>query len=292
MSEYKLFAGCVIPNRLPFLELASRKVFEKLGVQTSDAPFSCCPDPVGFQSTDKESWLALGARNLCIAEEEGKDIVSLCNGCTQTLKAVQYDIARASELEKQRISDILAKVNKEYKGSITVKHFVQVLIEDVGIDKIKSMIKKPIELKIACHTGCHYARPAEVMNWDDPEHPIYLRQLVEACGATPVDYEEEVLCCGAGAGNAKPEYGLGVLKRKLDSVISAGADCICVVCPACFTQFDTQQRALSKMVEKEYKIPVLYLTELMALGMGFTPKDLNLKYHGVKTKNIMEKIGL
>ncbi|MHA1229363.1 MAG: CoB--CoM heterodisulfide reductase iron-sulfur subunit B family protein [Candidatus Helarchaeota archaeon] len=292
MAEYKLFAGCVIPNRLPFLELAARKVFEKLGVQTSDAPFSCCPDPVGFQSTDKESWLALGARNLCLAEEEGKDIVSLCNGCTQTLKAVQHELKKASPLEKEKIDDILSKVNKKYNGNITVKHFVQVLIEDVGVDKIKNMVKKPINLKIACHTGCHYARPPEIMNWDDPDNPVYLRQLVEAVGATPVDYEEETLCCGTGAGNANEEYGLAVLKKKLDSAIGAGADCICVVCPACFTQFDTKQRVLSKSADKDYKIPVLYLTELLALAMGITPDELNLKFHTVKTKELMSKIGL
>ncbi|MHA1271486.1 MAG: CoB--CoM heterodisulfide reductase iron-sulfur subunit B family protein [Candidatus Helarchaeota archaeon] len=292
MAEYKLFPGCVIPNRLPFLELAARKVFETLGIQASDAPFSCCPDPVGFQSTDKESWLALGARNLCIAEEDGKDIVSLCNGCTQTLRAVQHELKKASTIEKEKIAGILAKVNKEYKGSINVKHFVQVLIEDVGVDKIKSLVKKPIGLKIACHTGCHYARPPEIMQWDDPDNPIYLRQLVQAAGATPVDYVEETLCCGTGASNANEEFGLKVLKKKLDSVIASGADCLCVVCPACFTQFDTQQRSLSKMVEKEYKIPVLYLTELLALAMGFSPADLNLKFHTVKTKDLLSKIGL
>ncbi|TFF86513.1 MAG: CoB--CoM heterodisulfide reductase subunit B [Promethearchaeota archaeon] len=291
MAEYKLFSGCVIPNRLPFLELASRKVFDKLGVQTSDAPFSCCPDPVGFQSTDKESWLALGARNLCITE--GKDIVSLCNGCTQTLKAVQHELKDAPKLEKEKVDAILSKVGKEYKDSITVKHFVQVLMEDAGIDKIKSLITKPIELKVACHTGCHYARPPEVMQWDDPDNPIYLRQLVEACGATPVDYEEETLCCGSGVSNAFDDYGLAVLKKKLDSALAAGADCLVVVCPACFQQFDTQQRVLSKNIEdKDYKLPVLYLTELMALGMGEDPKDLNLKFHGVKTKDLLAKIGL
>ncbi|MBD3229955.1 MAG: CoB--CoM heterodisulfide reductase subunit B, partial [Candidatus Lokiarchaeota archaeon] len=258
MAEYKLFSGCVIPNRLPFLELASRKVFEELGIETSDAPFSCCPDPVGFQSTDRESWLALGARNLCIAEEDNKDIVSLCNGCTQTLKAVQHELKHAPKLKKEKVDAILSKIGKEYKNSIQVKHFVQVLIEDVGIDKIKSLVKKPINLKIACHTGCHYSRPPEVMNWDDPDNPVYLRQLVEALGATAVDYEEETLCCGSGVGNAFDEYGLGVLKKKLDSAIEAEADCFAVVCPACFTQMDTQQRSVSKELGGDYNIPVLY----------------------------------
>ncbi len=85
MTEFKMFEGCTIGNRIPFIEAASRKVFDKVGIETSQAPFSCCPDPTGMKSFDNEAWLAIGARNLCLAEAEGKDIISLCNGCANTL---------------------------------------------------------------------------------------------------------------------------------------------------------------------------------------------------------------
>ena len=90
-EEFKMFQGCVIGNRLPFIEASARKVFDKLGINTSDAAFACCPDPVGFNGTDHQSWLAMGARNLTIAESEGKNIISLCNGCFQTLKLVNEE---------------------------------------------------------------------------------------------------------------------------------------------------------------------------------------------------------
>ena len=86
MAEMKLFLGCVIPNRLPHLEQAARIIFDKLGVQVSDAPFACCPEPIGVQTMSTKAWAALAGSNLAIAEAEGKDIVSLCNGCTHTLK--------------------------------------------------------------------------------------------------------------------------------------------------------------------------------------------------------------
>ena len=92
MTEYKMFEGCVIGNRIPFIEAASRKVFEKIGVQTSQAPFACCPDPTGVKSFDNTAWLTLGARNLCLAEAEGKDIISLCNGCANTLRGVKFHL--------------------------------------------------------------------------------------------------------------------------------------------------------------------------------------------------------
>ncbi|MHA1297956.1 MAG: CoB--CoM heterodisulfide reductase iron-sulfur subunit B family protein [Candidatus Helarchaeota archaeon] len=289
-QEKLLFPGCMIGNRIPYIEASARKVFDKLGLKVADAPFGCCPDPVGFQSTDKESWLALGARNLCIAEQRGKDIISLCNGCTQTLTTVNHTLKHDAST-KNKINGILSKVGKEFKGSINVYHFVRVLKEEVGVEKIKAALSKSLSgLKIACHTGCHYARPSEIMQYDDPFEPKVLRELVAATGAQVVDYDEEALCCGTGASNTDPNVGLAVLKRKMDSIKKAGADAICVICPSCFQQMDGNQKALTKQFGDEYSIPVLYLTELLALAMGYTYDDLQMKNHRVKPKELTEKL--
>ena len=288
-QDFLLFGGCLIPNRLPYLEDSARKVFKKLGVKFIDAPFGCCPDPVGFNSVDHKSWLALGARNLTIAEKREKNIISLCNGCTQTLTAVNYEL-KHDERKKLEINKILSKIDREYKGTVAVNHFVKVLKENVGIEKIKNFITNPLTgLKVACHTGCHYMRPSEIMQYDDPMEPKVLRELVKATGADVVDYEEEVLCCGAGVGNTDDKVAVQVLKRKFDSAISAGADCFVVICPACYQQMDNNQRNLQKMFEKEYNIPILYLTELIALGMGYKYDDLNLKLHRARPKALLEK---
>ncbi len=289
MEEYDLFPGCVIPNRLPYLEDSARKVFDKLGLKTHDAPFNCCPDPVGFQSVHHKSWMGLSARNLTISEKNGRSIMSICNGCTQTLKIVNEEL-KHNEHEKNEINRILSKIGREFKGSIEVKHFVQVLIQDIGVEKIAEAVTNPFTgLKVACHTGCHYNRPSELMQWDDPMEPKYLRELVEATGATAVDYDEEVLCCGAGVGNTEEEPAMLILKQKMDSVIGAGADCIVVICPACYQQLDNFQRNLKKMFEKEYNIPILYLTELFALAMGYKYDDLNLKLHRARPQALLEK---
>jgi heterodisulfide reductase subunit B len=292
MTEYKMFEGCVIGNRIPFIEAASRKVFQKVGIETSQAPFSCCPDPTGMKSFDNDAWLAVGARNLCLAEAEGKDIISLCNGCTNTLRGVQHQLKHDS-LKKEKVNAELAKIGKEYKGSIDVKHFVDVLKNEVGMDKIKSAITKQLSgLKVACHPGCHYMRPSEWMESDDPMRPANLQKLVSASGATVVDYDELALCCGSAVTNAYEEHGFANLKIKMDNIKQAGADVIVVNCPACFQQFDTRQRDLSKKFETEYNIPVLYLTELYALAMGVSPDELGLKFHRVRLKDLLEKLGI
>ncbi len=288
-EEYKMFQGCVIGNRIPFIEASARKVFNTLGIKTSDAAFACCPDPVGFNSTDHLSWVAMGARNLTLAEDEGKDIISLCNGCFQTLKLVNEEL-KYDNHEKDNINKILKTVGKEFKGTINVKHFVEVLHEK--IDKIKENIKNELSgMKVACHTGCHYNRPSEKMQTDDPMKPVKLREIVEATGATPVDYEEEMLCCGSGVGNSEEEPAMLILANKLTSAMNAGAEAMIVNCPACFQQFDNNQKKAGEVGGKTFGIPVLYITELLSLAFGEKPDDLGLKFHRTRLTAFLEKYG-
>jgi heterodisulfide reductase subunit B len=292
MTEYKIFEGCVIGNRIPFIEAASRKVFEKVGIETSQAPFSCCPDPTGMKSFDSDAWLAIGARNLTLAEEEGKDIISLCNGCANTLRGVKYQLTHDS-IKKDKINAELGKIGREFKGSIDVKHFIDVLKNEIGIDKIKEIITKPLNrLRVALHPGCHYMRPSEWMESDDPIRPTNLKELVAATGAIVVDYEELTLCCCSAVTNAYEEYGFQNLKIKMDSIKKIGVDAIIVNCPACFQQFDTRQRDLSKKFETVFNIPVLYLTELYALAMEISPDELGLKFHRIRLTTVIEKLGV
>ena len=121
MTEYKMFEGCTIGNRIPFIEVSSMKVFEKVGIETSQTNFSCCPDPTGMKSFDNDAWLTLGARNLSLAEAEGKDIISLCNGCTNTLRGVRYQLEHDSSI-KDKVNKELAKIGREYKGKIDIKY--------------------------------------------------------------------------------------------------------------------------------------------------------------------------
>jgi heterodisulfide reductase subunit B len=288
-EEYKMFQGCVIGNRIPFIEASARKVFDKLGIQTSDAAFACCPDPVGFNSTDHESWLAMGARNLTLAESEGKNIISLCNGCFQTLKLVNEEL-KHDDHEREHVNKVLKSIGKEFKGTVDVKHFVEVLHEVK--DKIPENVKKDISgLKVACHTGCHYNRPSEKVQTDDPMNPIKLREVVAATGAIPVDYEEETLCCGTGVGNTAEEPAMQILSNKLTSAMNAGAEAIIVNCPACFQQLDNNQKKAEKINESTFGIPILYITELLALAFGEEAKSIGLNFHRTRLTAFLEKHG-
>lgn len=291
VDEYKLFQGCVIGNRIPFIEASARIVFEKLGIKTSEGAFACCPDPVGFNSTDHLSWMAMGARNLTIAEAEGKDIVSLCNGCFQTLKLVNEEL-KEDDHEREKINNLLKTVGREFKGNINVWHFVEVL-HNYGPEKIKEHFTVDFSgLKVACHTGCHYMRPSEKLQTDDPMKPVKLRELAAATGATPIDYDEEALCCGSGVGNMEEEPSMQILANKLQSAINAGAEAFVVICPACFQQLDSNQKKAEGVSGGKFGLPILYITELFALAMGANPDDIGVRFHRSRLTAFLERFKL
>ena len=287
--SYNYFLGCVIPGRLPFLEASVRKAFDKIGVNVGDqAKCSCCPDPTGAAQLDHESFLVLGARNLCLFEESNNNVLSLCSGCTETLKTVKFILDKDNE-KKKEINSKLKLVGKNYKGNVEIKHFAQVLYEN--LNKIKEMVKKPLkDLKVAGHPGCHYLRPSEIMNWDDPLNPETLDKLIEAIGADPIDYSLKNDCCGNPLEKSDKDISLSMLESKLQSMKEAGIDCIAVVCPACYQQFDFNQREINKKKNTNYNFPVFYITELIAVALGIDTEELGLNFHRIKVNNILEKI--
>ena len=284
--SYDLFLGCVIPARLPFLEASSRKIFEKLGIKLNDVDgFSCCPDPTGIELIDHKTWLALGARNLSLSNNNG-GIISFCSGCVETLKGVNYYVNKDSEV-KTEVNNILKSIGKNYEGKTEVKHFAQVLYEN--LDKVRENVEHPLTgFKVAVHYGCHYLRPSEIINWDDPFEPTTIDEIVRAIGADSIDYELKMECCGNPLDKSDKEISLQMIDNKFKSIQESGANCVSLVCPACFQQFDFNQRELSKGKENGYNFPVFYLSELVALAFGFKPEELGLNFHRVRPKELLE----
>ena len=292
-EEIEMFPGCTIQNRIPFLEKSARFTFEKLGIKSSVNPdFGCCPDPVGVHNTDHQTWLTLGARNLSLAEKENRPIVSLCNGCTETLKGVKVELDNNFE-EMKIVQDRLTKVGKTYEGTTDVYHFVVYLHEVIGLEKIKSLVVKPLTgLRTAVHPGCHYARPHTILNnGDDPMHPFFLKDILKTIGATVVDYQEEMMCCASGVERNNPTVAINMNKRKFEDLQFANPDVLVVNCPSCFQQLEVAQRNLNKKFEMNVKIPVMYITELMAIAFGGNMKELGFKFHQIKPIKLLKEKG-
>jgi len=252
--------------------------------------FSCCPEPVGFL-TDRITGLAVAARNISLAEEAGLDIITLCNGCTYTLRQANQTL-KADAALRERVNGILAETDHQFRGTIEVRHYAQVLSQIVGIDKIESIVKKPLTgIHIACHPGCHIVSPPEVMGFDDPLDPMVLDGMISALGAEPVDWDRKTTCCGWTLTNyGDKESANRLLGAKLEAMHAASADCSVVICPQCFYQFDTGQMLAARELKIEYKIPTLYYLQLLALAMGQDLDASGIMQHRVKDTTLEEKL--
>ena len=290
MSEFALFVGCVIANRFPHIEKSGRIVLKNLNINVNDIPeFNCCPNPTGILQISNEAWTVSAAHNLCLAEEKGLDILTFCNGCYETLKSTNVELKHDSEL-KEKVNKALAKVGKEYKGNIKVVHFLEYIYKNITPEKLKETVQRPLDnLRIATFYGCHYGRPSSLLNFDDPLRPVSLDEVVEAMGATSVEYLNKYTCCGSAISGIDEESQLKLLKDKLEQVERVKADCICVICPACYMQLDGNQRKLNSKYGTNFNIPILYLTELIALAQGVQEAELGLNFHSIKVKELLTK---
>ena len=276
--KYSLYLGCVIPNRYPAIEASTRKALGSLGVELMDMNgASCCPAPGVIRAFNMDAWLALAARNLSIAEGLGADVLTLCNGCFATL-AEANNILKNDPKAAERVSDNLAEVGRSYKGEIEVYHIAEVLYKEIGLEKIKESIEKELPLRLALHYGCHLMKPSQTRRWGVVQRPTFLEELVEALGATSVEYKDKMMCCGAGGAlrSGFPDVALDFTVEKLENIQRVGVDAIVNVCPFCHLQFDQGQVEIESKLGKKFEIPVVYYTQLLGLAQGFTPEELGL----------------
>ncbi len=288
MREYAFFLGCTVPVRALNYEISARRVADAFGIKLVDLEdFMCC----GFtiKSIDQRAALLMAARNLAIAEENKRDICTLCSACTSFLTEVNKELKEDKGF-REEVNKDLASIGKKYNGTVEVKHFARILYDDVGIPKIQEGIINPLRgLKIAAHYGCHYLKPSEIYNFEDPEAPFTLDRLIEATGATSVGYMNKNMCCGGGILGIDEDTALGMSKVKLDS-IKDNADAIVLVCPFCDIMYDMNQKRIESKFEIKYEIPVLFYPQLLGMALGFNPQELGIDMNRVRATNLLEKI--
>ncbi len=276
--KYSLYLGCVIPNRYPGIEASVRRALSKLAVELLDMNgASCCPAPGVIRAFNIDTWLALAARNLSIAEGLRADVITLCNGCFATLADANHILKHDPEA-REKVNDKLADVGRSYKGEIEVYHLTEVLYKEIGVEKIKESIERELPLRVAVHYGCHLLKPSETRRWGVVERPTFFEELVEALGAQSMDYKDKMMCCGAGGAvrSGFPDVALDFTVEKLENIQRVGVDAITNVCPFCHLQLDQGQMEIESRLGRKFEIPVVYYTQLLGLAQGFTPEELGI----------------
>ncbi|MEA1924297.1 MAG: CoB--CoM heterodisulfide reductase iron-sulfur subunit B family protein [Candidatus Altiarchaeota archaeon] len=279
-DRYAYFIGCTTPSRVPNYDLSTRRVMEKLDIELVDMnDGGCC----GFyyEVINELTYLSMAARVLSMAEDEKLDLMVVCNGCNGSLVRANRKLKENPEL-KEEVNNVLADIDREFKGTIEVKHYVRVLWEDVGVEKIKEKVSNPLDVKVAVHYGCHLLRPSDAIRFDDAGDPVSLDELVCATGANSIDYLEKSLCCGGYVLASNQDVAHKMTGRKLRNVKKAKADLMITACPFCNVMYDANQKSIERELEEEFKIPVLHYPQLLGISMGYSPKEVGLEQNRVR----------
>jgi heterodisulfide reductase subunit B len=295
--KYALYLGCAIPIKYPGFEAATRLTCERLGIELVDLPFSCCPPPTSMKMVHYDSWLALAARNLCLAEEAGLDLLTLCSGCVNTLKEANH-VLKHSDSKRRRVNKILSGHNHHFKGTIEVTHILDVLYQDSIVEQLIKKTEREIPIRVGCHYGCHYFRPPHIMyphELSEAESyvPVNMDHLLSIIGVEPAEYSRKFLCCGSPmSANLEPDVGYAIVAEKLTHINERNIQALSVICPACFEQFDMGQIQLSRKNKDMKKTPTFFLTQLIGLALGMSPVDVGVDVHRIKAKKLLKSINV
>lgn len=277
--KYGLFLGCNMPAIRPDVERAIRLTMPKLGVELVDLEGCACCSAFGtFPSADEIAGLAVNAWNLAIAEEKGVDPIVECGSCYSSLRLGRAKLLQDEE-KRKKVNELLKIAGKEFKGTAKPHHMIDVLYNEVGTEKISSAITKSLEgINAVVQYPCHTLFPSEVVGFDNPGRPRMLGELVEALGAKVPSFSREPQCCGGAGGftHGARIDAVKFTKKKFDAIREeTNAELIVVSCITCLMHLDEMQKELNRGSDNhKYSLPVFDYNQILALCMGFDPKEV------------------
>ena len=284
--KYAFYPGCSVhSSTTKEYEDSAKAVCNVLDVELVEIPdWNCCGAIDAVYSYEPQYSLALAARNLALAEKMQTDVVTLCSACFFTLARTNKLFHENPEV-KAKINEALSSIGLSYSGNTKVRHLLEVLLTDVGLEKIKAKVKVPLKsFNVASYYGCFLVRPVEIANFDNPDHPTRMDDLVEAIGANKIEYYSKTRCCGASMAITNEKVMLELSKNILLDAKNSGANVMITACPLCQFNLDAKQKDIESNFEIEIGLPILHFTQLMGLAFGIDDKTLGIK------KNIVSPI--
>ena len=271
---YTYYPGCSLESTSKAYDESLRKVFELLRLGLQELPdWNCCGATM-YMSVDECLACSISARNLAIAEELQQDVVAPCSSCFTVLSKT-HRLMRDNAYVREKVNDTLAPAGLKYGGTLRIRHPLDVLVNDIGVELIKLEAKRDLNgLRIANYYGCQIVRPER--GFDDRENPTTMDNLFEALGAVNVYFPMKVRCCGGMLMTTTPEVSLKLVMELLDCAEENGAECIVTTCPLCQINLEAYQNRINAKYGKHYRLPVLFFTQLLGYALGAAPKELGL----------------
>jgi heterodisulfide reductase subunit B len=269
-------------------------------------------DPLGLDLVEIDDWnccgateylsisltpaYALIARNLALAKKQAngtKTLVASCSACYLNLAKADHYMEERPLLE-ENVNNALGAGGLHYKpGSLTIRHLLDVIINDIGLEKIRSLSIKPLKgLRVAPYLGCMVPRPDYDHRWSDHEHPDELDKVIAALGAEVIDFPLKTHCCGGHMTQIGPSTAFELIRRLLSSASQYKADVMVTVCPMCQMNLDAYQAETNRYFHTNYQIPILFFTQLIGLAFGKQPQELGFGTEMVSAAAALGKIGV
>ncbi|MBM2824888.1 MAG: hypothetical protein HW402_552 [Dehalococcoidales bacterium] len=248
--------------------------------------WNCCGSTPS-SSVDELGAFCLASRDLALAEKKGLDMVTPCSACYVVFNQTNSCLKKYPHL-KVKVDQALAAANLAYKGTVKVRHLLDVLVNDVGYDVIKAKVVKNLGgLKVAPYYGCQIVRPK--IGFDHPENPESLDRLIASLGGEPTCFPLKTRCCGGSLIISEEALALDLMRRLFESAVSNGAECLVTVCPLCQTNLDAYQSRVNQKFQTNFNLPVLFFTQLMGVALGLSSDDLCLQTNIVSPKGVLAR---
>lgn len=285
--SYVFYPGCSLESTARDYYQSTQAVAQALGLALPELEdWTCCGSTPAHQSSPVLA-LALPAKNLLAAR--GGTVAVCCAACYGRLKAANHKLARDPQA-RARVAEALGS---DYDGSTPVKHLLEILARDIGLARLKARVSKPLRgLKVAAYYGCLLVRPPEVTNFDDPENPRLLDDILAAAGAELVEWPHKTECCGASFSITNVEIVQKLSRDILAMARDAGADCIATACGMCQLNLDLRQDDIEQKTGEKLQLPVFYFTQLLGLAFGLGTNELGLRSLVVSPMRLLAQKGI
>lgn len=281
------FPGCSLHATAREYAESLNAVAAELDVRFDEIDDWACCGATAAHSTNRLLSVALPARTLMLAENQKLDkVFAPCAACYNRLASARHAISQDRSLADR----VAAALGGKFGNSVEVWSITRLLsglTERIG----QKSRKRPDRLKVACYYGCLLVRPPVICGFDDPESPDSMETIAAAAGAEPVKWDMALECCGGGFSLSRTASVVRLGRSILRSAARAGAQAIVVACPMCHSNLDFRQKAINMRDDSSGPIPILFLSQLVGLGLGLAPERLGLERHFVHPGSVLEFIG-
>ncbi|MCX6082711.1 MAG: CoB--CoM heterodisulfide reductase iron-sulfur subunit B family protein [Chloroflexi bacterium] len=296
MNTYIFYPGCSMEGSAKAYYDSLKAIKDVLGMSLKEIDDWNCCGATEYVSMNLIPAYSLIARNLALAanqSDSSKTLLAPCSACYLNLEKADYYMSERPSLGL-KVNEALAAGGLHYDpGSIQIRHLLDVIINDIGLDFIKSKVTNPLTgLRIAPYLGCMVPRPDYQHRWSDYEQPTELDDVLKVLGADVIDFPLKTNCCGGHMTQIGPETAYELIRRLISSAEENNAHIMVTVCPMCQMNLDAYQSETNRYFGTNYHMPIVFFTQLMALAFGKSPQEAGFGMELTNARDALAKIGI